>query len=80
MSVARFIADQRTKYLVPHKITCALLGVSVSWFYKWILRAGDTDGLHTDTDRRRARLDAAVAEAFEAAKGRYGSPRLIADL
>ncbi len=69
MSVARFIADQRTKYRVPHTITCVLLGVSVSWFYKWIIRAGATDGLHTDTDRRRAQLDAAVAVAFQVARG-----------
>jgi putative transposase len=37
-------------------------------------------GLHTDTDRRRAQLDGAVAEAFAKAKGLHGSPRLIADL
>ncbi|BBY58511.1 hypothetical protein MSAR_16470 [Mycolicibacterium sarraceniae] len=80
MSVARFIADQRTKYRVPHAFTCVLLGVSVSWFYKWIARAGNADGLHTDTDRCRARLDAAVASAFTAARGLHGSPRLIADL
>ncbi len=80
MSVARFIADQRTEYRVPHTITCVLLGVSVSWFYKWIIRAGATDGLHTDTDRRRAQLDAAVAVAFQVARGLHGSPRLIADL
>ena len=80
MSVARFIADQRTRYRVPHTITCVLLGVSVSWFYKWITRAEATDGLHTDTDRRRAQLDTAVAAAFTAAKGLHGSPRLIADL
>src|SRR5688572_3399877 len=35
VSVAGFIADQRTFYRVPHTITCALLGVSLSWFYKW---------------------------------------------
>ena len=80
MSVARFIADQRTKYRVPHTMTCILLGVSMSWFYKWITRAETLDGLHTDTDRRRALLDAAVAEAFVTAKGLHGSPRLIADL
>ena len=61
MSVARFIADQRTKYSVPHTFTCVLLGVSVSWFYKWITRADTIDGLHTDTDRRHAQLDTAVA-------------------
>lgn len=80
MSVARFIADQRAKYRVPHTMTCALLGVGVSWFYKWISRADDPDGLHTATDRRRAQLDTAVAEAFEAARGLHGSPRLVADL
>ena len=80
MSVARFIADQRTKYRVPHTFTCVLLGVSVSWFYKWITRAEATDGVHTDTDRRRAELDVAVAAAFAKARGLHGSPRLIADL
>ena len=80
MSVARFVADQRTKFRVPHTMTCALLGVSVSWFYKWIGRAGEPDGVYTDTDRRRGQLDAAVAAAFGKAKGLHGSPRLVADL
>ena len=40
MSVARFIADQRTNYRVPHTVVCALLGVSLAWFYKWLVRAG----------------------------------------
>ncbi|ADT99149.1 IS3 family transposase [Mycolicibacterium gilvum] len=80
MSVARFVADQRTKYRVPHTFTCALLGISVSWFYKWIARAGNPDGLHTDADRRRSCLDEAVAAAFGVAKGLHGSPRLVADL
>lgn len=74
MSVARFIADQRTFYRVPHTLTCALLGVSVSWFYKWI------DRTPTPSERRRAELDAAVAEGFKDAKGLHGSPRLVADL
>ncbi len=69
MSVARFIADQRTLHRVPHTITCALLGVSVSWFYKWASRTP------TPTELRRARVDAAVAAAFEAARGLHGSPR-----
>ena len=69
MSVARFIADQRAKYRVPHMVTCVLLGVSVSWFYKWIRRAADPDEPHTDTERRRAELDVAVAEAFDKAPG-----------
>ena len=79
MSVARFIADQRTNYRVPHTLTCALLGVSLAWFYKWLGRAG-TPGPHTEQAKRRARLDAAVAAAFTAARGLHGSPRLHADL
>lgn len=78
MSVARFIADQRTFYRVPHTFTCMLLGVSLSWFYKWLTRTPDRP--HTPQQERRARLDAAVAAAFKAARGLHGSPRLHADL
>jgi putative transposase len=80
VSVARFIADQRTSHRVPHTMTCALLGVSLAWFYKWIKRAANPDGLHTDSDHRRAELDCAVKEAFEASRGLHGSPRLVFDL
>lgn len=80
MSVARFIADQRTKHRVPHEVTCRLVQVSVSWFYKWIKRADAPAGLHTDTERRRAVLDVAVAAAFATARGLHGSPRLVDDL
>ena len=74
MSVARFIADQRTTYRVPHTVTCALVGVSLSWFYKWLSRTP------TPTEQRRSELDAAVREAFGKARGLHGSPRLHADL
>ena len=74
MSVARFIADQRTSYRVPHTLTCLLLGVSLAWFYKW------RDRPVTPRQRRRATLDAAVAAMFDDAKGLHGSPRLHADL
>ena len=83
MSVARFIADQRTNYAVPHTLVCALLGVSLAWFYKWLKRAegpGAASGLFTDTDRRRDSVDRAVRVAFKKAKGLHGSPRLHADL
>lgn len=79
MSVARFIAAQRTMYRVPHTLTCLLLGVSLAWFYKWAGRAQQL-GPHTPTEERRADLDAAVAKAFEVARGLHGSPRLHADL
>jgi len=74
VSVARFIADQRTLYRVPHTITCVLLGVSLAWFYKWLDRPA------TPRQRRRTTLDAAVAAMFDNAKGLHGSPRLHADL
>ena len=38
MSVARFIADQRTFYRVPYAVCCAILGISISWLYKWLAR------------------------------------------
>ena len=83
MSVARFIADQRTNYRVPHTLSCLLLGVSLAWFYKWLGRAqgpSAASGLHTSRDRRRDTLDRAVAVAFKKARGLHGSPRLVHDL
>ena len=74
MSVARFIADQRTFYRVPYAVCCAILGVSQSWFYKWFNRPV------TAGQRRRAELDAAVLRMFNASKRSYGSPRVHADL
>lgn len=74
MSVARFIADQRTFYRVPHTVVCVLLGVSLSWFYKWVGRRP------TPREQRRAEVDAAVAAAFGASRGLHGSPRVHADL
>ena len=83
MSVARFIADQRTKYQVPLVSVCALLGVSLAWFYKWWGRAqgpAAASGLHTPRDRRRDTVDRAVKVAFVKARGLHGSPRLLHDL
>lgn len=74
MSVAHFIADQRTKHRVPHAKTCAWLGVSASWFYKW------RDRRPTPRAAARAELDAAVKAAFEASGRTYGSPRVHAEL
>jgi transposase InsO family protein len=59
---------------VPHTLTCLLLGVSLSWFYKW------RDRLPTPRQQRRVDLDAAAAVMFDDAKGLHGSPRLHADL
>ena len=74
MSVACFIADQRTMHGVPHTVTCAILGLGLSWLYKWLHREP------TGRERRRAELDRRVAELFVASKRTYGSPRIHADL
>ena len=77
MSVASFIASQRTEHRVPHATCCRWLGVSESWFYKW------HDREPTARQQRRAALDAAVKASFEdsgGTPGTYGSPRVHADL
>ena len=76
MSLAAFIADQRTGFEVPHAVACRALAVSESWFYKWHRRQHEP----TSSERRRAELDVAVAEAFEGAHGLHGSPRVLVDL
>jgi transposase InsO family protein len=77
MSVASFIASQRTDHGVPHAKCCRWLGVSESWFYKW------HDRLPTPRQQRRAELDAAVRASFDdsgGTPGTYGSPRVWEDL
>jgi transposase InsO family protein len=74
VSVARFIADQRTLYRVPVAVCCAILGLSIGWFYKWIKMPV------TDQLRRRRELDAEVAKMFSASQRTYGSPRIHRDL
>jgi transposase InsO family protein len=74
VSVARFIADQRTFHRVPHAFSCRVLGVSQSWLYKWLDRAP------TGRQRRRDEVDAEVLRRFEASRRTYGSPRIHAEL
>jgi len=74
VSVARFIADQRTFYRVPHAFSCRVLSVSEAWYYKWIKVPTTARGA------RRALLDEAVREAFAASGASYGSPRIHEDL
>lgn len=74
MSVARFIADQRTFHRVPHAFSCRLLGVSQSWLYKWL------DRPTTPRQERRAALDEQVRAVFDDSGGTYGSPRIHRDL
>lgn len=74
MSVASFVAAQRTDHGVPHAVSCRALGVSESWFYKWRNRR------LTVRQQRRARLDAEVRRSYVESDGDYGSPRVVEDL
>ena len=56
------------------RVTCRALQLSESWFYKW------RDRPPTRRQARRVSLDAAVRRSFEVSGGRYGSPRVLADL
>ncbi len=74
MSVARFVADQRAFYRVPVAVCCAILGLSISWFYKWIKNPASPQRT------RRDELDAEVARRFRDSERTYESPRIHADL
>jgi putative transposase len=72
--VAAFIAAQREQHGVPYATACRALGVSPAWFHKW--RHGDPSPRHA----RRIALAAEVARLFVAHHGKYGSPRIAAEL
>ena len=72
--MAAFIAAQRDRYRIPRALSCRVLGVSQSWFYKW---AG---GVLPPRAARRDQLSAEVARLFRLRAGRCGSPRITADL
>jgi putative transposase len=74
VSVAGFIATQRAEHQIPHATACRALGISQAWFYKWW--HGDASTRHA----RREQLTVAIRRLFAAHRGRYGSPRITADL
>jgi putative transposase len=77
VSLAAFVAAQRTDHGVPHAVACRALNLSESWFYKWRGRPP------TKCQQRRVSLDAKVAEVFADSGGTpetYGSPRVYAEL
>jgi putative transposase len=74
VSVAAFITAQRAQHRVPTATSCRALGVSPAWYYKW------RDGDPSPRRARRAALAAQVARLFAAHHGRYGSPRITAEL
>jgi len=67
LSLAAFIASQRTEHRVPHAVACRAMDVSESWFYK------RRDREPTVRQRRRAALDAKVAEIFADSGGEPGT-------
>jgi len=72
--VAALIAAQREIHRIPQAVSCRALGVSQSWFYKW---HGGAPGPRAE---RREKLKAEVARLFRVHEGKYGSPRIAADL
>jgi putative transposase len=74
VSVAAFISSQRAEHGVPHSVACRALGISQSWFYKWLDRAP------TPRQVRRAELADAIRRSFDDSGGTYGSPRVTQDL
>jgi transposase InsO family protein len=72
--VAALIAARRAQDGIPHAVACRALGVSRSWFYKW------KDGWLSPRAQRRESLKAEVACLFRLHEGKYGSPRITADL
>jgi putative transposase len=72
--VAAFIAAQGEQHGIPYATACRALRVSPAWFHKW--RHGDPSPRHA----RRAQLTAEIKRLFAAHHGRYGSPRITAEL
>ena len=72
--MAALIAARRAKDGIPYAVSCRALGVSRSWFYKW------KAGWLPPRAERRQRLKAEVARLFAVHQGKYGSPRIAADL
>ena len=72
--MAALIAAQRAQHRIPHAVSCRALGVSQSWFYKW---HGGAPGPRA---QRREKLKAEVGRLFKLHEGKYGAPRITADL
>ena len=71
--MAALIAARRADG-IPVAVTCRALGISRAWFYK------HQGGRLSARARRKDRLKAEVARCFALREGKYGSPRITADL
>jgi len=72
--VAALIAAQRDEHGIPAALACRALGVSRSWFYK------HEDAVLPPRAARHEQLEAEIRRLFAAHGGKYGSPRITADL
>ena len=72
--MAAFIAAQGDEHGVPLAAACRALGVSRSWFYE------HEDAALPPRAARHEQLRAEVKRLFAAHEGKYGSPRITADL
>ena len=72
--MAALIAAQRDERRIPHAVACRALEVSRSWSCK------HNGGELPPQAARRERLKAEVARLFRLHEGKYGSPRITADL
>ena len=72
--MAALIAAQRDEHGIPAAVACRALGVSRSWFYK------HEDAALPPQAVRHEQLKAEVRRLFAAHGGKYGSPRITADL
>ena len=72
--MAALIAAQRDEHGIPAALACRALGVSRSWFYK------HEDAALPPRAARHEQLRAEVKRLFAAHEGKYGSPRITADL
>nr|BFD88407.1 hypothetical protein StreXyl84_78080 [Streptomyces sp. Xyl84] len=68
--VAEVISDCKAKQDIPHTLTCRVLGVSESWFYKWRHQPV------TAREVRRGKLADAIRQIFDESGGTYGSPKI----
>ena len=71
--MAALIAARRADG-IPVAVACRALGVSRAWYYQ------HKDGRLPPRAQRRERLKAEVARLFAVHEGKYGSPRVTADL
>jgi transposase InsO family protein len=72
--VAGFIASQGAEHGIPAAVCCRALGVSRSWYYKWVA------GWLPPRVERHQQLVTEVARLFVLHRGKFGSPRITADL